>query len=476
MIKRRKLTKGMMLISLWLLSGVTWTTTTAQVVLTIEPDSPTIESSCLAFGAAPGSGVPGDPDSGFVPTSPYMGFIYKDIPAFDLTVGDIVAFDLTAVNDFNIELDIEMAATTVNGGTTEAGPFTKVVSNTYTPLSPRGDTINGNFDLRFLVDNTFSFTGGGLIIRFSNGSTAYRADNQTCSQVGVVATSSDTSGYFVQAFWGDEDGISPWSPIPATPLQLEFIGGFQITDATTVLLTSDTLDQSGTPISTAVAGDLITYRIKAENVGQLDATGVDVTVTLDDFVLYVQSTTDPSAAAVPTAGPPATITWSIGALAAGAEATLEIDLDVLFEANNKTITNSAMVTGSDAPAVIGDTSNSDITIVDLAIDLLEKSGGNCFIATAAYGSYLEPEVLVLRQFRDYYLLTNEPGRSFVAWYYRNSPDLAARIAADETGRAIVRILLTPVVYLLKYPLVSLFVLFSFGLVIRSGRKAMGWSR
>ncbi|MDP7152924.1 MAG: hypothetical protein QF897_00640, partial [Gammaproteobacteria bacterium] len=212
MIKRRAVTKGMILATLWLLSGVTWTTTTAQV-LTIEPDTPIIELSCLAFGAAPGSGVQGDPDSGFLGTSPYMGFIYKDIPAFDLTVGDIVAFDLSAVNDFDVELDIELVATTVNGETTEVGPFTKVVSNTYTPLSPRGDTINGNFDLRFVVDNPFSFAGGGLIIRFANGSVAYRGD-LTCDQVGVVAESTDTSGYFVLAFWADVDGISPWSPIP----------------------------------------------------------------------------------------------------------------------------------------------------------------------------------------------------------------------------------------------------------------------
>lgn len=480
MIKRRAVTKGMILATLWLLSGVTWTTTTAQV-LTIEPDTPIIELSCLAFGAAPGSGVQGDPDSGFLGTSPYMGFIYKDIPAFDLTVGDIVAFDLSAVNDFDVELDIELVATTVNGETTEVGPFTKVVSNTYTPLSPRGDTINGNFDLRFVVDNPFSFAGGGLIIRFANGSVAYRGD-LTCDQVGVVAESTDTSGYFVLAFWADVDGISPWSPIPAIPLQQEFIGGFQITDRAnnmlpaTVILTSDTVDQSGTLISSAAVGNLVTYRVKAQNVGQSDASGVVVTVTPDDLVAYLQSTAEPAAAAVPAVGPPATITWSVGSLAAGAEATLDIDLEVLFAANNKTITHSATVTGADTPTAIGATSNADTAIVDLTIDLLEKGGGNCFIATAAYGSYLEPEVMVLRQFRDDYLLTNKPGRALVAWYYRNSPELAARIAANESERAVVRSLLTPVVYWLKYPLAGWLVLLSFGLLLGSGRKAMGWSR
>ena len=79
--------------------------------------------------------------------------------------------------------------------------------------------------------------------------------------------------------------------------------------------------------------------------------------------------------------------------------------------------------------------------------------------------------MVLRNFRDKYLLTNEPGRAFVNWYYRNSPILAARIAENEPARVGVRLLLSPIVYAVKYPLPALFSLLFIGLIGHSRRTA-----
>jgi len=81
----------------------------------------------------------------------------------------------------------------------------------------------------------------------------------------------------------------------------------------------------------------------------------------------------------------------------------------------------------------------------------EHDSGGCFIATAAFGSYLDPHVKVLRAFRDRFLLTNSVGRAFVSLYYKYSPPVAAFIARHEPLRIATRWMLTPVVYIVEYP-------------------------
>jgi hypothetical protein len=72
-------------------------------------------------------------------------------------------------------------------------------------------------------------------------------------------------------------------------------------------------------------------------------------------------------------------------------------------------------------------------------------GGGCFIATAAYGNYDDPDVQLLRDFRDRYLLKNRFGRFFVDTYYRYSPALASLVTKHKPIGALVRCNLMPLI-------------------------------
>lgn len=71
--------------------------------------------------------------------------------------------------------------------------------------------------------------------------------------------------------------------------------------------------------------------------------------------------------------------------------------------------------------------------------------GMCFVATACYGDDSHPAVVVLREFRDSCLRVRPSGRTFVAWYYRNSPPFAKIIEDRAPLRATARLLLAPLV-------------------------------
>jgi hypothetical protein len=94
------------------------------------------------------------------------------------------------------------------------------------------------------------------------------------------------------------------------------------------------------------------------------------------------------------------------------------------------------------------------------------SKGGCFIATAAYGSYLHPKVAELRAFRDEHLLTNAPGRLFVALYYRVSPPIADLIARHSLLRGATRLMLAPVILAVEHGRAALvLMLMCFGLAV-----------
>jgi hypothetical protein len=70
----------------------------------------------------------------------------------------------------------------------------------------------------------------------------------------------------------------------------------------------------------------------------------------------------------------------------------------------------------------------------------------CFIATAAYGSELSPEVNLLRQFREEHLRPYRIGRLFILVYETFSPPVANWIAERNWARIYIRRwLLSPII-------------------------------
>ena len=69
----------------------------------------------------------------------------------------------------------------------------------------------------------------------------------------------------------------------------------------------------------------------------------------------------------------------------------------------------------------------------------------CFVATAAYGFYSAPQVQLLRDFRDRYLMTSATGREFVRWYYTYGPVAARWLDSHPVFKPAVRVALFPLI-------------------------------
>jgi uncharacterized repeat protein (TIGR01451 family) len=149
---------------------------------------------------------------------------------------------------------------------------------------------------------------------------------------------------------------------------------------------------------------------------------------------------------------------TIATLAAGESRTFKAESDPIDINERKNVIFDFAISSADTDYATSNNQRRDNTIVPRTPSCDygdEDTGGivvgGCFIATAAYGSPLEPHVKALREFRDRYLRRSAPGRAFIRFYYRHSPPVAAFIARHESLRFAVRALLTPLVLLIEYP-------------------------
>mgnify|MGYP001568751560 CR=1 FL=1 len=168
----------------------------------IIPGSPTYVSNCIPFGNNTWYG--------------FTGFIYRNVPAFNLTPGSKFAFDLGNLNDVDIRRNIYFAVANINPGPAVVSGnnvvsqgvkslgWTKVVSDTQIPQNPKGNTIMGDYELIYTSEASFSFPGGGLIVGFGSSPPGAYAD-YGCEQVLVRTTSGDASGHFYSRFFSKPD-------------------------------------------------------------------------------------------------------------------------------------------------------------------------------------------------------------------------------------------------------------------------------
>ena len=80
---------------------------------------------------------------------------------------------------------------------------------------------------------------------------------------------------------------------------------------------------------------------------------------------------------------------------------------------------------------------------------VEGSSAGCYIATAIYGSYDSPQVLVLRKYRDERLARSAAGRLLIQFYYQISPHLVRLFGHRAWFNSLVRPVLNRVVSFLE---------------------------
>ena len=151
---------------------------------------------------------------------------------------------------------------------------------------------------------------------------------------------------------------------------------------------------------------------------------------------------------------------TVPSIATGSRVALHLTSDDFKSNRQQTETFSFATSSSDTDYLTTNnqaTVTSQIPVFEDCPDLVPNDGltMSCFIATAAYGSPLEPHVTALREFRDRYLQRTAPGRAFIRFYYRHSPPFAAVIAEHAWLRSLVRMLLTPLALAIAFPLRAL---------------------
>ncbi len=204
-------------------------------VLTIVGPTSASASNCIPFGDGSTFGD-------------YMGFVYKNQPAFDLRPGDVIAWDLWAVNDVDINMEVAFASAKFSGSAEpDVAGFTTLAIGK--PAVPRGNGISKDYELAWEVTNTFNFAGGGLIVRFKPIGTY--ATDASCTGVITATEATDPTGWFSSRFYSDPDGVFPWG---GTDLSVIGVAQFTVSSSPTF---GAAVDLHGDQVLIGAPGDAV---------------------------------------------------------------------------------------------------------------------------------------------------------------------------------------------------------------------------
>jgi len=129
--------------------------------------------------------------------------------------------------------------------------------------------------------------------------------------------------------------------------------------------------------------------------------------------------------------------------------TTSVMHDTLTTSTSTTVTT---VTTSTSLATTSLTSSTTTTVTTTLVHTVTPR--RCFIASAAYGSELVPEVQRLREFRDTAIISSFSGASFMrlfdSFYYSFSPSIANAVSSSPTLAGMVRVTLYPLIEILRF--------------------------
>ncbi len=131
------------------------------------------------------------------------------------------------------------------------------------------------------------------------------------------------------------------------------------------------------------------------------------------------------------------------AVSAYSQATYHFAVTVYDSTGNRHESQKSRVKASAGPVTVSPLSGEATAFPEAIEPYPNLPDEGCFVATAAYGYYSAPQVQLLRDFRDRYLLTHSPGRAFVSWYYEWGPVAARWLDRHVEFKPVVRVALFP---------------------------------